>query len=411
MYFGIPNSQKDEPLTSLESLYLGRRTRRGGDSYVRFGRSVDSMLPDAESYIYSFGQADKKSGNYMRFGRSIPDVEPEVDADKDKRYMRFGRANIAYHTDNKRYMRFGRGDDKILGNDIEGFKGYMRFGKRGDSNNEILESPAKRQYVRFGRAGGYTNDIAEDKRYMRFGRTNSDAEIDVDAKELMNYDSSLEGNEANKRYMRFGKKNIGMQEEKRYMRFGRAENKLLGDEIGSFKGYVRFGKRGGDDNEIFESPIKNTYTQFGRAGGSSNDINDDKRYMRFGRKKSADETGVGAKEFMKRYMRFGKKSRGTQKRFRNEEQGNDVDGDSIYMRSSKHVPDDTNVEQDKGYMSYVHKDNGEIAEAKRYMRFGKKDEADSGAHSMHADEPDMRLSKRSTPDIEHSDEQKRSTTR
>ncbi|KAH9499974.1 hypothetical protein Btru_076070 [Bulinus truncatus] len=167
---------------SEEPLYRKRRSAETGELSQRLARSADKSAPadkdiDKREAETEESEAEKR---FMRFGKRFMRFGRELGYD-NKRFMRFG----------KRFMRFGRDPHEETENDI-----YDGEGEDVDSDDEL----AKR-FMRFGkRFMRFGKREEEDKRFMRFGKSDQD-----------------------KRFMRFGKSDAGAEEEKRFMRFGKRE--------------------------------------------------------------------------------------------------------------------------------------------------------------------------------------------
>jgi len=145
--------------------------------------------------------------------------------------------------------------------------------------------------------------------------------------------------------------------DKRYMRFGRAPFSEFQDGDVINKRYLRFGRSGYvDDDDLDE---EKRYMRFG------------KRYMRFGR--------GGLKEEDKRYLRFGRNYDAAENSLR-----------SNLLRKFLQADDDDDEEATGG----SEKGKEGHGEEKRYMRFGRRSLLNEGAARLSADKRYLRFGRR-----------------
>ena len=170
--------------------------------FMRFGRAHGKI---DESAVEDDGQSRgneppvdalffRLGRNFMRFGRA--NANPDTDTGKTRRFSKRQEASVANGArQQKRFMRFGR---------VPGQKRFMRFGKSMPNAADGAEYDADKQLA---------SEIQPEKRFMRFGKRTDDGAIG---------DNSLKA--AHKRFMRFGKRTlvVGVGTQKRFMRFGRS---------------------------------------------------------------------------------------------------------------------------------------------------------------------------------------------
>lgn len=196
--------QPDEPL------YRKRRSTQAesqSDLLHRTVRSTESNQPSAEEKRSLAGKDLQKretdtdhaeNSDHFSYDKVLND---DQNLDKrfmrfGKRFMRFGRGNEEDSDYDKRFMRFG----KSTGDDQEFDKRFMRFGKRfmrfgrGDEEDESNE----KRFMRFGKSGDFDKRFMRfGKRFLRFGRGDEDSEA---------ASANLDGELEDKRFMRFGKR-------------------------------------------------------------------------------------------------------------------------------------------------------------------------------------------------------------
>ncbi|XP_076471187.1 uncharacterized protein LOC143301067 [Babylonia areolata] len=280
---------------------------------------------------------------------------------------------------------------------IEVTTAYNSFCSR-PANMEICFPEVSKRFLRFGRA--LTNDHflrfgrGMDKRFLRFGRSDAEPTLDDLLRLAIARADAAAAAEEEEAPMFIRKRRsapeapqvltkavaassdhpegvakreagdsaLPMEEEKRFMRFGRSG----GDDDGmqEEKRFMRFGKR---------------FMRFGR-GGSEDDsdaLSEDKRFMRFGKRfmrfgrGGSEDDGDDSLSEDKRFMRFGKRFM----RFgRNPEDGQDssfedeeADKDKRFMRFGKRFMrfgrggQEDDLSEDKRFMRF----------GKRFMRFGR----------------------------------------
>lgn len=206
-------------------------------------------------------------------------------------FLRFGKNGLNLPFEDKRFLRFGRTDRQFE----DMLKEVLQRAENVDnrqkrSTDNIPQSSVQDDSSKITKRNADASDNGMDKRFMKFGKSGDLPYVNEwSDKRFMRF-----GREPDKRFMRFGK-----SDDKRFMRFGRNPNELE-DRLEEGKRFMRFG-RGNEEEE--------------------------KRFMRFGRDPDSKLMGYGNSEEEKRFMRFGRMS-------------DEADAQKRFMRFGRSVDDD-----------------------------------------------------------------------
>lgn len=175
---------------------------------MRFGRTPAPKLTQ-RLYRPSRTNVPPNRLNFFRFGRGIKD-----------NFIRFGRGA------QENFIRFGRG----------GKESFIRFGR--PSPDDFLRSgkSERESFIRFGKA---------DNNFMRFGREKFENEENLEPPEYVLVDAVGRLKEMPDIFQRIAK----FQKQNNFIRLGKNGNQK---ESRNGTNFLRFGKKGGDANKIFE---------------------------------------------------------------------------------------------------------------------------------------------------------------